>query len=179
MGEDKLLLEVGGLTLVERVYRVLQAACEEVLVVGRDSVPIAGVRFARDLRPGREGPLAGIEAGLHVAAHPVAFVAAGDMPFLSVGLVERLAGLVRGGARAAVPWWEGPHPLCAAYDRTLLPRVSCFLDSGGRAVRGFLGNLERVIYVGEDELSGIGDPSLMLMNVNTPEDLARARRVAG
>ncbi len=179
MGEDKLLLEVGGLALVERVYQALAATCSEVLVVGRESLPFGGVRFVRDRRPGREGPLAGIEAGLHAAGHPVVFVAAGDMPFLHEGLVGLLAGVVHGGAGAAVPWFDGPHPLCAAYGRWVLSSVSASLDSGVRSMRGFLGRLGRVIYVGGEQLSVLGDPSLMLMNVNTPADLERARRVAG
>jgi hypothetical protein len=39
--------------------------------------------------------------------------------------------------------------------------------------------LDAVVYVPEAELRPLGDPDLLLMNVNSPEDLARARSVAG
>jgi hypothetical protein len=40
-----------------------------------------------------------------------------------------------------------------------------------------LENLPGVRYVGEEELRRFGDPNLLLTNVNSPEDLARARAV--
>jgi hypothetical protein len=44
-------------------------------------------------------------------------------------------------------------------------------------VRDFLENLPGVLYVGEKELERFGDPNLLLTNVNSPKDLARARAV--
>jgi GTP:adenosylcobinamide-phosphate guanylyltransferase len=42
-------------------------------------------------------------------------------------------------------------------------------------VRELLENLPGVRYVGEKELRHFGDPNLLLTNVNSPEDLDRAR----
>jgi molybdopterin-guanine dinucleotide biosynthesis protein A len=102
------------------------------------------------------------------------------MPFLSPGLVcfllERLG---RGGVLAIIPHHGGrSHPLCGAYARSLLPRVSAALDGGARAVSEFLEGTEGVEYVGE-ELRRWGEPDLLLMNVNSPRDLERARRESG
>jgi molybdopterin-guanine dinucleotide biosynthesis protein A len=71
------------------------------------------------------------------------------------------------------------HPLCAAYSREVLPRLRSALDGGVRAARGFLDGLDAVVRVPKAELRSLGDPDLLLMNVNSPEDLARARFVAG
>ncbi len=177
MGRDKLDLEVGGVPLIRRVYDVLARQCEEVLVVGpeRCSVLPAEVRYVSDLRPGFEGPLAGMEAGFLSAQHPLVFVAAGDMPFLPEKMVGYLLGHVaQGDLRAAIPRWKGIHPLCAAYERGILPLVQKVLDDGVRAVRGMLESIERVEYF-EEELTRFGDPDTFLMNVNTMEDLERAR----
>jgi len=77
-----------------------------------------------------------------------------------------------------VPRYRGrTHPLCAAYARALLPRLETALDSGVRALHGFLKGMDEVEYIGE-ELRRFGDPDLLLMNVNSPGDLARARRAA-
>jgi molybdopterin-guanine dinucleotide biosynthesis protein A len=178
MGREKLSIEVGGKSLIEHVNNVISAACREVLVVG-GSVQLEGVRHVEDERPGRQGPLAGIEAGLAVARYPHVFVAAGDLPFLSrevVGyLLERLG---RGGVVAVIPHYRGrSHPLCGAYARALLPRVRDALDGGARAVHGFLEEIDAVEYVAED-LRRFGDPDVLLMNVNSPQDLDRARREA-
>jgi molybdopterin-guanine dinucleotide biosynthesis protein A len=176
MGRNKLLLDIGGATLLSRVHDALASRCtEEIFVVGaRECVP-AEARRISDLRPGRQGPLAGIEAGLLAARHRPVFVAAGDMPFLTGDLVEHLLGLLTEEISAVVPYVGGAiHPLCAAYGREIRPRVSAALDRGVRSVRGLLEELPRVWYVGEEELRRCGDPNLLLTNVNSPEDLSRA-----
>ena len=180
MGREKLSLEVGGLALIARVRNALSASCQEVLVVGGEDFCLDRVRRVSDERTGRQGPLAGIEAGLAASKHDHVFVAAGDMPFLSPGLVcfllERLG---RGGVLAMIPHHGGrSHPLCGAYARSLLPRVSAALDRGARAVNEFLEGTEGVEYV-DEELRRWGEPDLLLMNVNSPRDLERARRESG
>ena len=180
MGTDKLSLEVGGTPLLRCVHDALAARCSEVLVVGGEGVtPLEGVRRITGERPGGLGPLAGLEAGLTAARNPLVFVAAGDMPFLAVALVGYLLERLEGGSAGAVaPRYGGrTHPLCAAYSRGLLPLVGSALDDGVRAVHVCLEGLDEAEYVGE-ELRQFGDPDLFLMNVNTPEDLRRARDVA-
>jgi molybdenum cofactor guanylyltransferase len=81
----------------------------------------------------------------------------------------------RRGVAAVVPRNRGrTHPLCAAYDRETLPDVRAALDGGVRSVREFLQGLDAVEYV-EEGLRRFGEPDLFLMNVNSPEDLERAR----
>jgi hypothetical protein len=43
-----------------------------------------------------------------------------------------------------------------------------------RSVRELLDGLRGARYVGEEELRRLGDPDLLLTNVNSPGDLARA-----
>jgi molybdenum cofactor guanylyltransferase len=178
MGREKLTIEVGGLPLIEHVENALSAACQEVLVVG-GGVQLEAARHVADERPGRQGPLAGIEAGLAAARYDHVFVAAGDMPFLPQELVGFLLRRLGGGdVVAAIPSHGGrSHPLCGAYARALLPRVRAALDGGARAVHDFLRETNGVEYVGE-ELRRFGDPDLVLMSVNSPRDLERARREA-
>lgn len=175
MGRDKLLLEVGGVPMIHRVCGALAGACDEVLVVGGE--PLPGARRVSGERPGGQGPLAGIEAGLAAAKNRRVFVAAGDLPFLPETLVRYLlARLGDRTVRAVVPRHLGEaHPLCAAYDRGILPEVAAALDGGTRSVRALLESLSRVEYAGEEALARLGDPGFFLMNVNSPEDLDRAR----
>jgi len=175
MGRNKLPLMVGGRPLLDRVCIALASHCDEMLVVG-DHAP-AGARHVPDLRPGRQGPLAGIEAGLLAARYCAVFVAAGDMPFLTGDLAGYLLGLLSGDVTAAVPDCGGRlHPLCAAYRREVRSAVSVALDRGTRSVRELLEGLPGVRYVQQEELWLFGDPDLLLTNVNSPEDLHRARK---
>lgn len=186
MGRDKLPLTVDGVPILRRVHDALDVGCDETIAVVSgppepDGLP-EGARTVRDRRTGGSGagPLAGLEAGLFHARYPRAFVAAGDMPFLSPELVsELLRRLHAGGAYAVVPRVGGRwEPLCAAYAREALGYVSRTLDEGVRAVRGLVERLPEVEEVTVEELRRFGEPGLLLMNVNSPEDLARAREAA-
>lgn len=183
MGRNKLLLEVGGVSMLRRICNVLATACDEILVVGGNDVAALPeeVRRITGERPGGQGPLAGIEAGLAAARGRRVFVAAGDLPFLPEGLIHHLLlHFGEPGACAVVPRYRGEiHPLCAAYERGILPAVESALDDGVRSVRELLDSLRCVEYVGEGELGRFGDPDLFLMNVNSPEELERARGLAG
>src|SRR3712207_9338869 len=98
------------------------------------------------------------------------------MPFLTQSMVGYLLGRLTRDVLAVVPRYRGrTHPLCAAYARALLPRLGADLDRGARAVHGFLEGVAEVEYV-EVQLRQFGDPGLLLMNVNSPGDLERARR---
>ena len=177
MGRDKLPLMVGERPLLDRVLLALATRCDEILIVGGGRYAPAGARRVPDLRPGRQGPLAGIEAGLLSARHRAVLVVAGDMPFLAGDLAGYLLGLLSDDVPAVVPdFWGRPHPLCAAYGREIQPAVSAALDRGVRPVRELLEALPGVRYVREEELRRFGDPHLLLTNVNSPEDLERARK---
>jgi molybdopterin-guanine dinucleotide biosynthesis protein A len=176
MGRDKLLTKVGKTTLLDRVHGALASRCGEILVVGaREEYAPAEAHLIPDLRPD-EGPLAGIEAALLAARYRSVFVAAGDMPFLAGDFVGYLLDLLYAHVSAVVPCFGGiPHPLCAAYGREIQPLVSAALDAGARAVRELLESISTVRYVRDEELLRFGDPELLLANVNSPEDLARAQ----
>lgn len=181
MGRDKLALTVGGVPLIQRSYGALANRCEEVLIVASEESPQdygIPARSIVDLRAGRKGPLAAMEAGLAAARNCRVFVAAGDAPFVPEELVGfLLEHLSKDGVRAAVPRYGGRlHPLCAAYERDVLADLSFALNIGIHAVRDFLESIEGVRHV-EDELEQFGDPEIFLMNVNSPEDLKRARSV--
>jgi molybdenum cofactor guanylyltransferase len=182
MGRDKLLLEVGGVPLLRYVRDALSARCAEIVVVGSggDSARLGDIRRISDERRGGLGPLAAMEAGIAAASNQLVFVAAGDMPFVSGDLVSYLLDrLETRGVFAVVPRHQGrTHPLCAAYDREVLPQVRLALDGGVRSVREFLGGVDSVEYV-EEDLWRFGDPDHFLMNVNSPEDLERARASRG
>lgn len=140
-----------------------------------EDVDLPGARRVPDARPGKQGPLAGLEAGLRASSNGTVFVVAGDMPFLSGKLAIHLCERVKSeGLLAAVPVsGERVHPLCAAYRVEILEKVSVALDGETRSMKSFLSSLDRVEYI-EKELERFGDPEIFLMNVNSPEDLERA-----
>jgi molybdopterin-guanine dinucleotide biosynthesis protein A len=176
-GASKAALLIDGESIASRQTRALRAVFGRVVVVAGDPGPWGelGVERVADHHRGA-GPLAGIHAALRATeVHPGVVCVAGDMPFLSDGLLRLLRDRDP-DADAVVPRVQGRvEPLLARYGRGCLPVIEARLAAGDRALHSLLDDLA-VSWIEEGELRAF-DPHLRgLVNVNTPEDLARARR---
>jgi molybdopterin-guanine dinucleotide biosynthesis protein A len=154
-GSPKALALVDGETFVERARRVLAAACDEVLVVGKaGELPFAVIDDGSTVR----APIAGVVAGLRAAASAVAVFLPVDCPRVTPEIVRALGDACRD---AAVPQ-TGPLP--GAWSKSALPVLE------RRLAHGPLG-----LYQAYEELDVVElrfDPAL-LADVDTPQDLER------
>ncbi|MDD4168672.1 MAG: molybdenum cofactor guanylyltransferase [Desulfotomaculaceae bacterium] len=177
MGANKALINIGKKGMIERVASELEKVCAEVLVSGGDEKngKQLGLKVVPDMIPGR-GPLSGIHASLHVAEYDICLVAACDMPFIRAELASLMLQEVK-GYDAAVPR-HGIYlqPLFAVYCKSCLPALEGYLNSGGIAVAKSL-PLLRVNYVSEEKVGLLTDVETVFFNVNTPEDLTKARKM--
>jgi molybdopterin-guanine dinucleotide biosynthesis protein A len=179
-GRPKGLEQVGGRRVIDRVADALRNAADDLLLIAND--PAAGgwlpdVPIATDVRPNC-GSLGGIHAAIVRAGHPV-LVVAWDMPFVPSELLRVLRD---GGARADAVLPEsvsrrGLEPLCAFYSPACVPAIERRLDANDMRVISFFEEV-RVERVPEREVRRFGDPAVLFMNVNTPDDLALAERHA-
>ena len=170
-GRDKGALIVGGLTIRERQLGVLRAVASRLLLVGAPSdAPLPpGVERVADRTPGC-GPLGGLNAALDAAAGDAVVLVAGDMPFLTAGLLRYLLDSLP-GVDAVVPRTErGYHPLCAVYGPACQAAVRHRLETGALRVRDLFEDV-RVRVVEGSDLARFGEPSHLLANVNTRADL--------
>lgn len=174
-GAPKALLELGGRRIIERVVDVLAAVTDEVLVVTNtpDLYAFLGLPMVPDAFPAH-GSLGGIYSGLAAAPGAVAFTVACDMPFLHRD-VARLVVSRAGEADVVLPRVGGQlETLHAAYGKGCLPHIEARLRAGQLRIVGFF-DAVRVLEVSEEEVARVRDPAVVFMNVNTPEELARAR----
>jgi molybdopterin-guanine dinucleotide biosynthesis protein A len=65
----------------------------------------------------------------------------------------------------------------AVYGKRCLPFMEDCLRAGRLKIVGFFDRV-RVLEIAEDEVRRLADPEVVFMNVNTPDELARARAVA-
>jgi len=178
-GVDKALLEIGGRRTIDRVLGALDGlATDVVAVVNEDRLAeVAGLRRIADPEP-HAGVLPALRAALDAAREPLCLLVACDMPFLQAPLLRRLVELAD-GYDVVIPHVEGqPQPMHAVYRRD--PCRAAVADSLARGQRRMIAFLDavRVRAVTEDEVRSV-DPDLRsFFNVNTPEDLERARALA-
>lgn len=179
-GLPKGLERVGGVRIIDRVAVALGEVTDDLLLVANAphaATWLPGVRTGADLVP-NAGGLGGIHAALHHAQSDV-LVVAWDMPFVPAALLARLRAL-GDGADVAVPESgsrRGVEPLCAFYGASCLPAIERAIARDDLRVIGFHDEV-RVARLPAHDVSGFGDPALLFMNVNTPDDLALAEQHA-
>ena len=177
-GDPKALMELGGRRIVERVLDVVRQVTERVLLVTNtpDLYAFLGLPMVPDVFPDG-GSLGGIYSGLRAAPGDAAFTVACDMPFLSAP-VARLVLDRAGEADVVAPrigeQWETLH---ACYGKACLAPMERRLREGRLRITGFFEDV-RVLAITEAEVAAVGDPARVFMNVNTPDELMRARAFA-
>ncbi len=181
-GGDKALKLLAGKTILERVIaRALPQVTALVLNANGDAARFAryGLPVVADSVGGFSGPLAGVLAGLDWAAQAVpgaSHVAsfATDAPFFPPDLVKRMEAAVADGKHDLACAASGgrEHPVFGLWPVALREDLRQALVSGLRKVdlwtSGF--RLARVEFA--------ASPYDPFFNVNAPEDLAEAERIA-
>jgi molybdopterin-guanine dinucleotide biosynthesis protein A len=174
-GRPKALMELGGRRIIDRVVEVLRGVTRDVLLVTNTPELYAtlGLPMVPDVFPDH-GSLGGIYSGLKAAPGDAAFTVACDMPFL-MPEVARLVIDRAGLADVVVPKIaEQFETLHACYAKACLAPMESRLREGRLKIVGFFDEV-RVLTIAEAEVARFRAPELVFMNVNTPEDLARAR----
>ncbi|MCE7058240.1 molybdenum cofactor guanylyltransferase [Algoriphagus sp. AGSA1] len=177
MGADKAALELGGETLTARAQRYLAARTSQVWLSANQTQQ--GHLFAQVLADdpvygAQAGPLAGVATALAAITTPWLLTLPVDIPWLPNDLHVRLAEAVRltPAKVAYARTKDRDHPLCMLVHQSLAASLHHYLLGGDRKVLLWLHAQQAV------PVTFNGDEALFA-NLNTPEDLAWARRRLG
>ncbi len=183
LGHDKLAEVFGGRTLVEKVVECVASLVDEVVIVTAGDRTMTGfeelssVRVVTDLFPGK-GPLVGLYTGLKESRSELNLVVAADMPFLSARLLRYMLEAADGYDVVVPRIGDKVEPLHAVYTASCLPRIETMLAEGELSVYRLIPRL-MARYVDEDEVAAIDPERRSFFNINTEDDLRRARELAG
>ncbi len=171
-GGAKPQLTVGGATMLDRVLLAVRDAGTRVVVGPPQSVPDGVLVFQE--QPVGSGPVAGLAAGLDGISADTVVVVAADLPFLTSELIESLVAALDEDVDVALLVDENGRDqyLLGAWRvaplRTALGRLA---PLSGRA----MGALVRAVKVTRIELPATTDAPAPWIDVDTPDDLVRAR----
>jgi molybdopterin-guanine dinucleotide biosynthesis protein A len=178
MGTDKSFVRVLGRPLVEDVLAQVAGIVAETLIVTNrpEDYRYLGLPLFTDVLPDK-GALGGIYTALHSSSQPHTLCVACDMPFVVRPLLDYLISLIPEGD-AIIPRLNGEaEPFRAIYSQACLAPIRAALDAGKMRVISFFPDMH-VRFVDEPEIDRFDPQHLSFFNVNTPEDLERARRLA-
>ncbi|HZQ96156.1 MAG TPA: molybdenum cofactor guanylyltransferase [Candidatus Sulfotelmatobacter sp.] len=175
MGTDKAFVMLEGRTLLATSIQVCRAVTNDVRIVGdrKKFAPFGPV--VEDLFPGC-GPLGGIHAALRASTSELNLMLAVDLPFVSPALLQFLvAQACTTPAAVTVPRVGGRwQPLCGVYRRVFAERADSALRQGRFKIDALFDE-DATCVVEEEALQAAGFSPQMFRNLNTPEELARAR----
>lgn len=182
-GGDKALLPIGDQTILDRVVARFGAQCTRLLL-NANGDPARFARFelpvVADDIPDFAGPLAGILAGLDwIAANEpsIEWMASvpGDCPFVPLDLVARLhaARSAEGKPLACAKSGDWRHPVAGLWPTALREDLrNALMNEGLHKIEIWTGRHGVAIAEWPDT------PVDPFFNVNRPEDIAEAERIA-
>ena len=179
-GVDKTFERVGEASIFEHIYGIFKELFDQLLLVTNHpekymawDLPMATDLF--DLR----SSLTGLHTGLFYTTTPYAFFAACDTPFLQMEMVKSVLNRIEPNVDIVVPQTTlGFEPLCAVYSRLCLKPVQAQLEKKQLPIQRLFRTM-RTRKIPEAALRKIDPDLISFFNINTPEDLERARQMAG
>jgi len=171
MGEDKALILIQGVPLLQRIYNIAESCAATVYVVTPrveryQNILPPNCQFIREA-PLSNGPLVGFAQGLAQVQTEWVLLLACDLPNLRVEVLQEWANKLDDVSPEAIAALahhiKGWEPLCGFYRRNCLADLNNYIEQGGRSFQSWL-NQHSV------QLLPVIEPG-MLFNCNTPEDL--------
>jgi molybdopterin-guanine dinucleotide biosynthesis protein A len=175
MGQDKAAITLNGRTLLEHALAALREVCRNVAILGSHELYGTLAPVYEDIFPGC-GPLGGIHAALAGSQTQFNLIIAVDTPFLAPAFLSYLAErATAAGAVVTTPEINDyTQPLCTVYSLDFLPIAEQALRLGNYKIVPLFPR-DKTLVIKESELRQFAFAADMFENLNTPDDLARAR----
>jgi molybdopterin-guanine dinucleotide biosynthesis protein A len=179
MGANKAFMQVGRRPIIERVIERVRSLADELVIVANTPAEYAhlGLPVFTDLLPGK-GPLGGLYTAISQTRGDYTLAVSCDQPFLNPELLRFLLDRARGYDVVVPLNREGyPQSMHAVYGKGCLDPIRWCLDLDRLKVISFYADV-RVCTVTGEEIDRFDPERLTFFNVNTPDDLAEAERLA-
>jgi len=185
VGQNKALLKIGDVYLLEIVLKNIRAIFDDVLLVVSSidydylmSLHLSLVScYCTDVIVdpiSNQGPLLGLIQGMTRSDNEWTFLLGCDMPFVNGSLVRLIYQKRTNTSQAIVPRLHGFfEPLHAFYHRSCLPAAESAFRQGKRKIKDFYPLID-LCAIEEIEMSLLKNYKLSFFNINTAEDLQKA-----
>lgn len=174
MGQDKAWLDLAGRPIIEHVIAALKPVTTSISIVANDQeYRTLGYPVFADSQIGI-GPLEAIRTALMNSSTEQIVLVGCDLPFVTSALFKFLLSIAE-DHEVIVPISREhrPEPLCALYRTSTLTVIENLIANDQRKVSSLFDRV-RTRFVRFDELQHLAGSEAFFMNVNTPEDYARA-----
>jgi len=173
---EKAFIQLGpDATLIENTVEIFQKLFSEIIIVTNNPQAYLkfGTKVVEDLIKDK-GPLGGIFTGLCFSTSQLNFVLGCDMPFPNPDLINYI---LQKPAEydLVIPETKGKtETLFARYSKNSLPVILSYMLKDELKVQNVLAEL-KVLKITSDEIHRLDPEHLSFFNVNTQQDLKKAK----
>ena len=167
MKENKALLPIQGIPLIQRIGQNLENHFQEIIISAQSGQLFAFLpyRVVKDEQP-NQGPLMGILCGLEASTNSVNFLIACDIPEIDIPFLHRMMAYANQYEIVVPMTGEDKYePLFAFYNKSVIPRIKDLLKQQTRKINKLF-PLTKVKYI---PLENTG----WYYNLNSSEDYRR------
>lgn len=178
LGGGKPWRTLAGRRLVDLALERARELCPQVVVAAVDCADFADLTcpIVADRWPG-QGPLASLATVLLDTPATSVLLLPVDAPLMRPALLRRILELSPGRQAVACQGPGGLEPLMAWYSRACLPEAQRMVQAGELRLRLLLRHVDAYI-LSREEVARLDPEDLSFINVNFPQDLERAERIA-
>jgi molybdopterin-guanine dinucleotide biosynthesis protein A len=164
MGTDKGVVDLHGRAMVSHVIAAVNSFTDRIIIIANNNnYTQFGYPVFTDLIKDK-GPMGGIVTGLHYSDTEFNLLLSCDIPFVSAGLLQKLADYTRSTAIVIAETENGLEPLCGRYHKNCAAEFRSSINAEILSVRKAISALN---------FETIKTDSTDLVNINTPAELNR------
>ncbi len=178
-GKKKTFQKVGDSMIIENIYDLFSKLFKEIIIVVNNPQDFTGLNMTivTDIIPAKCA-LAGLHAGLFYASSPYVYATASDTPFVKQSVVEYIMDQIEPGLDVIVPRTDdGLEALSAVYSKSCTPLIENNLGKNIFMIKKIF-RKRKVKEIPVEQLKALDPQMQFIFNVNTPEDLKKARLMA-
>lgn len=179
MGKDKALIPIQGMPMIEYIIRQIEDLGDELIIITNEpeNYQQFGLPTYSDVIP-NWGALGGLYSAIFHSSKEVCLILACDMPFVNRSLMEYIISLSP-GYDAVIPRLDKQfsEPFRAVYRKSCLEPIKSSIEAGKRRVNSFFDQVD-IRFVDGEEIAKFDPDAITFFNVNTPEELVEAERIA-
>jgi molybdopterin-guanine dinucleotide biosynthesis protein A len=186
MKSNKVFLKINGEPLLMHVVRETSKISDHIIVaIGKDDkeedyayILPKSVKIVHD-KTETKAALHGMLTGLEAIETDYAIILAVDTPFINANVIKQLQFEAQ-GLDIAIPTWPNGNiePLYAVYNvATTLWVLKKAVNEGEIRIKEVINKLKNINYVPIEKFKDSGANLNCFFNINTPEDLKRAKQV--
>lgn len=179
MGFDKQFLKIDGITILDKIVKILEEEFEEIIVVSNKSE----YHTSRDYMLIEDeikdcGPLGGIHAGLKQSSSKYTYFIACDMPNVNLEYIRYMKALItESNIDICVAKNKNGRiePLNGFYSKEIITEVETQIANNDMAIYKLF-DIVKTLYIDYEKVQNYQEED-MFFNLNTPEDLKNLKLI--